>query len=462
MYRSDRRERRRLLPRFLLFLVLVGGPPLALGWTRIGPVPTVTVEPGLRAIGPRTPITVLVEEPSRGLSGVRVDLVQDGREVPLAEVAHEPRPYWAFWGPKTDGERLDLEVGKELQGDLSPGEATIRVTCERAGTWLRRPEPSVTELTLPVELTPPTLEHIAGTLAGQGSSAVAVYWVGPNAHRDGVRIGDREFPGYPLPGGETGDRFALFGVPHDLEDGRSSVLLWASDVLGNEVSQPFLRRFDLKARPNDTVRLSDEFLERKATEILPRAPDIRAGDDPLSTYLTLNRDLRRRNGETLDALAAETRPEFLWRQAFLQLPGSRVMATFGDRRTYLYDGQEVDQQFHLGYDLASIRRAEVPSAAGGVVVLADYLGIYGNTVVVDHGYGLMSLYSHLSALSVTAGQGVTRGETVGRTGTTGLAGGDHLHYSVLIHGQMVDPLEWWDQRWIETRILELLGDAFGS
>ena len=140
------------------------------------------------------------------------------------------------------------------------------------------------------------------------------------------------------------------------------------------------------------------------------------------------------------------------------------MSSFADRRSYVYGGREVDTQTHLGFDLASVARADVPAANDGVVVLAKYLGIYGNAVVVDHGYGLMSLYAHLSSISTEVGASVRRGEPLGRSGATGLAGGDHLHFSFLLQGLPVRPAEWWDSHWIEDRLKRKLGAAlpFGN
>jgi murein DD-endopeptidase MepM/ murein hydrolase activator NlpD len=128
------------------------------------------------------------------------------------------------------------------------------------------------------------------------------------------------------------------------------------------------------------------------------------------------------------------------------------MARFGDQRTYIYQGRDVDHQVHLGEDLASLVHSPVPAANNGVVVLAEPLGIYGETVVVDHGLGVFSQYSHLSQMDVKVGEEVKKGAIVGRTGTTGLAGGDHLHFSMLLQGEFVDPLEWWDPRWVKTQL----------
>ena len=99
------------------------------------------------------------------------------------------------------------------------------------------------------------------------------------------------------------------------------------------------------------------------------------------------------------------------------------------------------------------------AGAAVVVVFAGYLGIFGNAVVIDHGYGLMSLYAHLSATEVKNGQDVARGDPVGRTGSTGLAGGDHLHFTMLVGGRMVNPVEWWDAHWIADRVERKLKEA---
>ena len=89
----------------------------------------------------------------------------------------------------------------------------------------------------------------------------------------------------------------------------------------------------------------------------------------------------------------------------------------------------------------------------GRIVYADYLGIYGNTVIIDHGMGLYSLYGHLSAIDVAKEQMVNRGQSLGHTGQTGLAGGDHLHFSMIVQGIQVNPVEWWDPAWVENHFL---------
>jgi murein DD-endopeptidase MepM/ murein hydrolase activator NlpD len=134
-------------------------------------------------------------------------------------------------------------------------------------------------------------------------------------------------------------------------------------------------------------------------------------------------------------------------------------AVFADYRTYVYDGRAIDQQVHLGTDLASTRGAAIAASNYGHVVYAGFLGIYGNCVVLDHGMGVQSLYGHLSSVTVEVGDRINRGETIGRSGATGLAGGDHLHFTVLVAGHPVNPVEWWDPHWVADRVDRKLVEA---
>ena len=121
--------------------------------------------------------------------------------------------------------------------------------------------------------------------------------------------------------------------------------------------------------------------------------------------------------------------------------------------------KEIDQQVHLGFDLAVTANYPVHAGNRGTVVFANYLGIYGNTVVLDHGLGVQSLYAHLSTIGVNIGDEVTLGQELGRSGTTGLAAGDHLHFTMLVNGQAVNPVEWWDAKWMEDRVMRKIREA---
>ncbi len=342
---------------------------------------------------------------------------------------------------------------------LTSEAVTLRVTAARAGSWLRHPGPSVSEVKLPVRLTPPTVQLLStATYVSQGGSEAVVYRVGETAVTHGVRAGDRFFPGFPLPGGGSADRFALFAAPHDLTDARKIQLVAADDV-GNEATMSFVDKYSPQIVRADVIQVSDDFLAKVVPEIMSHTPDFKDVGSPLANYLAINGELRKANAAELTRLSESSRPSFLWSRRFESMPNAKVMSSFADRRTYVYQGKTVDHQDHLGFDLASTRGAPVPTGNDGVVVLARYFGIYGNTVVVDHGFGLMTLYGHLSSIDVTEGREVKRGDVLGKSGQTGLAGGDHLHFSVFLHGVSVNPREWWDDHWIRDRIVRKLGAA---
>jgi murein DD-endopeptidase MepM/ murein hydrolase activator NlpD len=452
------------MKKILLLLAVLAVAVGALVALRAGAAPAVTIDPAAPGFGKRTPVKVTVAEPRRGLSGVRVELVQGGRAHPLVERRFTPLPPWKPWGERTPTVELDLEVGSETVPGLETGEATLRVVAERAPAALRAPEPTVAEVTLPVRLTPPSVQVLSTqTYVNQGGCEVVVYRLGDGAVRDGVSAGSWFFPGYPLPGGGKHDRFALFAVPYDLGEA-SAVRLLAADALGNEARVGFVDQFRAKPFATDEIALDDRFLGKVVPEIIGQTSGLADRGKLIDNYLQINRDLRRKNAATLVELGRKSRPEFLWSEVFLPLPNAAVMSAFADRRTYVYGGQEVDQQFHLGFDLAALAQTPIPAANRGVVVLARYFGIYGNAVVLDHGYGLQSLYGHLSSLDVQEGQTVERGAILGRSGQTGLAGGDHLHFTMLLHGLAVNPVEWWDAHWIQDRLDRKLGAAlpFGN
>lgn len=438
--------------RVLILLFLAGIAFGGLAGFRAGPGPEITVQAALPGIGKRTPVSIVVEEPKRGLSSIRVELVQGERVELLADRRFTAREPWEFWGDRVRKEELAVDVGSETVKGLKEGPATIRVSAGRAPSLLRRPAPAIRELTLQVKLRPPMLAvHSAQTYVAQGGCEAVVYRPGESSVEDGVQAGKWWFPGHPTPGG-GGLHFALFSAPYDL-DNPAEIRLVARDDVGNEARVSFVDRFTPKPVRKDTIELDEKFMTTVVPAILAQTPEIEDKGEVLENYLEINGQLRRKNAETLTELGRKSAPEFHWSQPFANpLRNSAVTSSFADRRTYVYQGRAVDQQDHLGFDLASTRLAPIGAANDGVVVLARYFGIYGNAVVIDHGYGLMSLYGHLSSIGVQEGQQVRRDEEIGRSGATGLAGGDHLHFTMLLQGLPVDPREWWDSHWIHDRL----------
>jgi len=200
----------------------------------------------------------------------------------------------------------------------------------------------------------------------------------------------------------------------------------------------------------DVINITENFLLTKMPELQHLAVNAAT---PLEQYLFISRSIRAANEKTLLALKTKSADAMLWSGPFIHMPRAAERARFGDFRTYMYQAQKIDEQTHMGLDLASLTRADIPAANDGLVVFAEFLGIYGNVVVVDHGQGLMSLYSHMSQIGVSVGNAVQKGQILGQTGTTGLALGDHLHFGILMQGLEVQPLEWLDPKWIRDNIV---------
>lgn len=430
-----------------LLLVVVAGALTGYVFTRLeGGQPRIETAPGPVWIGQEAVIDVLVDDDGAGVRSVRTWLeLEDGARVDLDEKLY---PGSLVSGADLDVER-DLEIAvKPAELGLEDGAAVLHVEAEDF-SW--RGNRATVEIGIQIDRTRPRVSVATGlTYVRRGGAEVAVYGIDERVERHGVRVGDSFFPGYPHPD-RAGSFVAFYAVVPDLSADVRPVVL-AVDRAGNEASVPLSISIIERRFPSDRVVVSDDFLSRKIPELLP---DHRG--DLLDGYLKVNREMRAKDAEQILEICGRSSAERLWSGPFLQLPGSKVNASFGEARTYVYGGKVVDRQSHLGFDLASTSRADAPAANNGVVVFAGPLGIYGNTVVVDHGLGLFSLYGHLSEIAVRKGEPIARGDPVGRTGATGLAGGDHLHFAMIVGGTFVDPLEWFDPKWIREHVEAELG-----
>lgn len=457
---DGRRKRGRGLRTFAFLILVSAGAVGSLVLFRAGPTPIVKLNVGLPALGPRTPLTVTAEAEGRGLAGLTVRLRQGDQLTVLHEETFVPRPPWAFWGDTTTSRKVDLTVEKDQMPNPRLETATLEVVAHAPGTLLLSAPTSSVAKVMQVRLRPPRLAVMSeNVFVAQGGCEAVAYTVSGRPQRHGVRAGGWFFPGYPLPGGGEDEYFSLFAIPYDMGD-IDEVRLEAEDDVGNVGKADFIDQFTPRPFKTDTIRVSDGFMEVVVPRILARTEELDDLGVLLDNYVNINRELRKANNDRLMDLAKKTKPRFYWKRSFVQMP-AKVVSAFADRRTYIHEGKKIDRQDHLGFDLASVKKAKVPSANQGVVIFADYLGIYGNTVVVDHGYGLQSLYAHLSKVEVEVGDEVDRGQTLGRTGATGLALGDHLHFTMMLHGLPVTPIEWWDDHWIQDRIALKLGDALG-
>ena len=431
---------------YVLWLIPLAGVGLLLWWGLSAldlEDPVLKSPEGLAVLGRRTTFVLKAADASSGLREVRVTLTQGGQEKVLLTQTFPPG------GEAGQEAEISVTVAPAELG-FAEGPATLTATArDRSWRGFFQGRTASFRREVVIDLVPLNLALVGvNHLLHFGGTGVMRYHLNKEVRESGVRVNGHFYPGYPLPKGEKGEYVAFFPIP--LEPPLPfSVELVARPAVGEEVKRPVPLTLKPRKWRHDHMQLSEGFLRQVAATFQVQHPD------PLQAFLMVNREMRRANHERLRELCQHSRPEPLWSGAFQRYLG-KPMARFGDKRTYIYQGKAVDHQTHLGEDLASLERSPVPATAAGVVVLAEPLGIYGNTVVLDHGLGIFSMYSHLSRFDVQPGERVEKGARLGLTGATGLAGGDHLHYSVLVHGEFVDPLEWWDPKWHKDQVQTML------
>ena len=453
---------------FGLLLVLV----LALGgaWLVAGRMasPTIEILKPEKFVGASTPVEVAVTSPDSQLSDLTVAFEQNDARVPLFSLS-DPRSAKT----RQDGERMIIsaQIDKQTVPSLQSGTGRIVVTAGRKVLYGLRTRDANATRDVQVRLERPRVSVVSTHhYVNHGGSEMVVYRVTPNDVESGVVVGTVEYPGYPATGvtvdgvdiSDPALRVAFFALLWD-QDLNTPMRVYARDPAGNTARADFEHRAFPKPFKRSRIQLDDRFLDRVVPAILEGTTDIKPEGDTLQKFLAINGDLRQKNAAKIASFAAQTASEMLWRGVvFHPFRNTAVESAFADQRTYIYKGKEVDKQVHLGFDLASLAGAPIVAGNRGKVLFADELGIYGNCVILDHGMGVQSLYAHLSSLEVQSGQMVEKEQTLGRSGLTGLAGGDHLHFTMLVHGRMVNPVEWWDSHWIEDRILRKLRAAAGG
>jgi murein DD-endopeptidase MepM/ murein hydrolase activator NlpD len=464
----------RILRRAFLALVVLAAGTAGAAWYMAGREagPVIEVKSPARFVGQSGSMELFVDAPAGRLTALTAVLTQGDQTIPIFSLDGQTGAADADALVKqASSDRLWVirPLGKTAQPAIVTGKATLTVTASRPVLFGLRDAVSTVTRDLEVRLDPPrvgivSLHHFLNL----GGSEFVVLRATPTDVQAGVRVAGQTFPAFPGSAVGLTDpalQVAFFALAFD-QDAATPVTVFARDEAGNEATarmdrQPFPKRFQRSRIPLDRA-----FLDRVVPAIASNTPSlgltVNAGADLLPAFLTINRDLRQANNQAIAALAAKTAPEMRWQESFAQLGNTQVESRFADHRTYTFEGKEVDQQTHLGFDLASTQQAPVTAANRGVVVHAAYLGIYGNCVIVDHGLGVQSLYAHLSTMDVKEGDTVDKGQTLGRSGTTGLAGGDHLHFTMLVGGVQVNPVEWWDPHWMEDRVFRKIREAGGT
>jgi murein DD-endopeptidase MepM/ murein hydrolase activator NlpD len=419
----------------VVVLLLVAVP----GWIFLSAASTaITFDPPVKAVGFRTPVFVRLANP-HGVRSAGLTVEQDGKSYPM-------NPPNSGKGAQT----FSVTVGKESIPALHDGKARLIVTA--VSNDLRRRTDSqsidVDVMTAPPRVVADGVQHYIN----QGGSEMAVFTPSGAWTEAGVQVGDYKFRSFPLPN-HPGQYFSLFAFSYQLPVS-TPISVYASNPSGATAKTTFWYKVFPKKFRASTIKLESMNIDRIVNQIDTQN---KIPGDLVQRFVNINSVMRVANNKTLADLRLQTEAKFLWTGAFLPMVDSTVESRFADDRTYTWQGKKVDEQTHLGFDLAKLAHSPIPASNDGRVIWAQDLGIYGNCIVIDHGYGLQSVYGHLSEFLVKKGDMVEKGQVIGKTGSTGLAGGDHLHFTMQVDGVQVNAVEWWDPHWIKDRILSKMG-----
>jgi murein DD-endopeptidase MepM/ murein hydrolase activator NlpD len=421
-----------------------------------GEKPLIQLEPLPAYLSKPVTFTVVLSDLKMGLRDIKVIVKQEGPDIPILK---KEFPYEGLFN-KRGIHRFEQAFSIDpKQLNLVQGQANIVIEVHdfskrRGGDG----NLSIVEHKMVVDTIPPSINAITRSHnLNVGGSGLIIYRISTDTEESGIFVNDRFFPGVPFY--ESSDELHLcyFAIPYSAKKEDISLYLWAKDRAENETKGSFFYHIRKKRFHSENIRISERILE---TVVSCFSPELFENDaSPLDKFLFINKELRKKNDEILEEACRSFTQKKLWDGPWLRMKNAATMSQFGDQRIYYYKGKTVDKSVHLGVDLASLAQAPVQAANNGKIILTRDIGIYGNSVVIDHGQGLCSLYSHLSSIKVAEGQTVGKGEIIGNTGKSGLATGDHLHFGVLVHGVPVNPIEWWDDHWIHDNVDRKLQDA---
>jgi murein DD-endopeptidase MepM/ murein hydrolase activator NlpD len=402
-------------------------------------------------------LSVDVADQKSGLRKVMISIMQTGKEKILLEKSYQTAGLGGLLSQGQEKKAFYIIPVESWKYGMADGEAVIRVMVSDS-SWRNWGKGNVfySEQKVMIDTVAPKINILTKRHnIERGGAGLVIYRLFEKGLKSGVRVGDNFFPGYS---GLFQDEMiftAFFALSHEQGPG-TQLNVVAQDPAGNEEKSGFYHYIRDRRFKTDTLNISDQFLGRKIPDFKIDRPENelphRHSDPVVNKFLYINGQVRQQNVNDLLSLSSRTDNTLHWQGRFLRLKGSARRAGFADKRIYKYEGKEVDRAYHLGVDLASVSNAQISAANSGKVIFAGFKGIFGNTVVVDHGFGLASLYAHLTHISVQENDMVEKGQAIGSSGLTGLAGGDHLHFSIIVHNVFVNPVEWWDSNWIKNNI----------
>jgi murein DD-endopeptidase MepM/ murein hydrolase activator NlpD len=409
---------------------------------------------------------IIIKDSQSGILSFIVTLTQDG--VPARELAKKELATPLY------EEKIPFSLSARDLG-LKEGKALLTVKVVDRSLWSNafelRHEYSISYKKPRVD--PLTIQHNGV----QGGALLTFYkHLSDDIIKSGIKIGESFYLGYPasLLDSRFKDSSVFFSFYPLLQSAKipeEKVTVIAENDSGNVTSVVVNQYLKSRSFPRADMKMSRTFFEEKEGELIPKfyneahkgpPPTIDGVSDAqiARQFPIVNEEYRAYLESKLRALLLSSEKSLLWQGVVFERPmPAKPTASFGERRKYFLGSEPAGGSTHNGIDLAQTAQTPVRASNRGKVVFADDLGIYGTTLILDHGFGLASLYGHLSSISVQVGDVIEKQGVIGRTGATGLAGGDHLHFEIRLHGEPVSPFEWIDPHWIQDHVTSQIEHA---
>ena len=411
-----------------------------------------------------SPVSVrfLVRDYGAGLDEVVVRISQrgDAKEVYRSKL-HGKR-----------SEEITIDLDHESHA-LTEGNLNIDIRAFDRSFWSNRAEMRVP---LRVDFRRPKIEALTSQHnAREGGSQLVFYRAfDEDLAVSGVKVGNRLFMGYPATGidrdlNDNNLRVAFYAIGLDVSRPVYSKLrLFAEDNVGNTASSDFYNRVAARNFRALNVPLAEDFMRVKVVDLANNArgktrtselPPTDPAERLLSDFTLVNENLRALNQTELASLVSKNpRHESYWEGPFVR-QSVTLQQAFGDTQVFIYEGKEIGRARNIGEEwLLPRNQSEILAVNTGIVVLVQEVGVYGWTVAVDHGLGLVSVYSRLGHALVQKGAVVQKGQAIGVAGRSGFARNQHVHFEIRVQGVPVDPTEWFDASWYYGHVVGKIND----
>jgi len=429
----------------LLLLVIAGGVFFAYTSPMFERTPPKIIAPKVISANAKTPIKFKIED-NAGVKSAKVTLSSNGKELPI---------YNQKFLIKSKSKEVEVPLPKEVI-DSKNSNWNIIITTNDSSFWnfgMGNSAKAVAKLI--IDNTPPKISLVASSQnIRKGGSGVVIYKVEDEHLKDTyIDIGNGiKFK--PIRYKKDGVYATLIAWPFNQDEFNPKIV--AIDSANNKSSNSLqIYKID-KVYKTSKIKARDKFIDGKITELAQMDSDYANISDRLERLKAVNEKMRKKNEDLIHKYSKNITPfKDKWDiKPFKPLKGSKRVSDFGVKRYYYYKSPDniVSTSYHVGYDFASIKHDNIYSSNKGKVVFASLNGIYGNMPMIDHGFGLYTLYGHCSSVLVKKGDEVKDNQVIAKTGVSGLALGDHLHFGVLVQGIEVLPLEWMKRKWIEDHI----------